>query len=760
MPNKNSPLTPYNNEFSKLYKKRKIILSFEDFIKLVSENPKGFMRDSSQYLADVFAHHKEKEIHHLDITKIKRFKLFDLSSERSQGIIGGEKVQNEIFDYLSKFKRKGFVDKLILLYGPNGSSKSSTVEKIAKGMENYSQEHEGAVYKFNWIFPLEIDGNQKKDNPRKKIGFGSDSSIQQLDTYAFLNEYQILTRIHSEFKENPLFLIPMPYREDFLRLIIAQAEKIPKEKVTVPPHLLSNGLSKKNQEILENMQNIYNGDMNKVYRHIQVERFFYSHQYRVGISSIDPQMSIDAHEKQITINRNYGKLPAYLQDINFHESYGELVEANRGLLEYSDFLSRPLGTIKYLLNTIERGFIKLPSGIAHLDLVYIATTNDKHVDAFKTTPEFNSFRSRFELITVPYLLRPSLEKMIYQKDLEALEKEVDICPHTIDLLAMWAVMTRLKPCDLSSFDQEVHQTLKNLNPLAKIKLYEGEPLQNTFGLLGEKQLLNIRSKIWKNSTEGLMYEGRFGASPRDIRAILHRSVQKAQDKNLTPMIIFEELKKFIKHKSIYDFLQYEPQGYFHNHKFFIEALENEYIKIFEEEIAQAMSIANKEEYRIFLERYIKNVVAYLKNEDIWNPTTNSFEKPSEEIMSNVEKILKVESNVEEYRSDLLNKIAAKKIENPSREIKIDVLFKAQLDKIKNHFFLEQRRVIETNYASMLNSINSDEKNNDLKQQEKQAQITYKNMNTEYGYSKQAVYQSIQFIMKNGTSQKGSSSKKM
>ena len=69
------------------------------------------------------------------------------------------------------FKKNGFTDKLILLHGPNGSAKTSTVEKIAHAIELYSQQDEGAVYKFNWIFPNDTDLLPKTLNTNTKIGF-------------------------------------------------------------------------------------------------------------------------------------------------------------------------------------------------------------------------------------------------------------------------------------------------------------------------------------------------------------------------------------------------------------------------------------------------------------------------------------------------------------------------------------------------------------------------------------------------------------
>jgi len=160
---------------------------------------------------------------------------------------------------------------------------------------------------------------------------------------------------------------------------------------------------------MENLLNAYEGDLSKMLRHVQVERFFYSKQYRVGISSIEPQMSIDARERQLTMDKNISNLPTILHNIRFHETEGELIEANRGLLEFSDLLKRPVETFKYLLSTVESAMVNLPTSTANLDIVFFGTTNEQHLDAFKSIPDFSSFRSRFELLTTPYLLKPKLE---------------------------------------------------------------------------------------------------------------------------------------------------------------------------------------------------------------------------------------------------------------------------------------------------------------------------------------------------------------
>jgi predicted Ser/Thr protein kinase len=84
----------------------------------------------------------------------------------------------------------------------------------------------------------------------------------------------------------------------------------------------------------------------------------------------------------------------------------------------------------------------------------MASTNEKHLDTFKTIPDFSSFRGRFELVTVPYLLRPALEVQIYQKDVTVLAKTKKIAPHSVKLLCVWAVMTRYKQPDPEYYESQ------------------------------------------------------------------------------------------------------------------------------------------------------------------------------------------------------------------------------------------------------------------------------------------------------------------
>ena len=728
-----------------LFQERQVILSFPDFLGQLQTSPGKLMRNSCEYLLDVFNHYGAAS----DLKKdgYTRWQIFDVGTERRVPIVGSESVQDEIYNTLASFARQGYANKLVVLHGPNGSAKSSIIESLAYAMTRYSETDDGSAYRFNWIFPTDKSLSAKSMGISGPIGFTPEiAESADTSSFAYLPENKIASKIHSEFKENPIFLLPMPERATWLRKWRAAELGVGPEEVELPPHILLPGLSKRNQLIFENLLAAYEGDLAKVLRHVQVERFYYSKQYRIGVGTVEPQMSIDAHEKQLTMDRNIANLPPVLHNINFHEVGGPLIEANRGLLEFSDMLKRPIEAYKYLLSTIEKSTLNLPSSTANLDIVFFATTNEKHLDAFKTIPDFASFKSRIELITAPYLLKASEEVQIYQSDIDAIDKEKPVCPHSLRLLCLWAVMTRLKQPNPEQYESKYRPLITKIDPLTKIRLYEGASLTDTFKQQEQAQLRELKPKIRTEFENVVSFEGRFGASPREIRSILYRAAQNQSSKTLTPMNIFAELDRLVKDRSVYEFLQLEPRGKYHQPADFILAIKEDFSKVFEQEISASMRLVEEHEYANLLRQYVTHVVADVKKEKIYNKATNSHEPASERIMTELEKIIKISGSVERHREGILGKVAAYRIDHPANLIDVAEIFADYLKTIEDHYYGERKAAVDRNFEVMLNLDTDNEKN--FKEDEvRLARETFTNLEQKFGYDRISADACLRFILK-------------
>ncbi len=75
-----------------------------------------------------------------------------------------------------------------------------------------------------------------------------------------------------------------------------------------------------------------------------------------------------------------------------------------------------------------------------------------------------------------------------------------------------------------------------------MKIYDGLSLQPQFKASEEARLREIRAQLENESLGTPIYEGRFGASPRELRSLLYRAAQNPDEKCLTPMSIFRELR--------------------------------------------------------------------------------------------------------------------------------------------------------------------------------------------------------------------------
>ena len=726
----------------------KMVMSFWDYLELIQQQPSQFLRNSSQYLTDMFEHYQTHPTHELCSTSYKS-QIFDIATPERDAVIGGERPQQQLIDALRSFVTLGGAFKLLLLHGPNGSSKSTTIASITGAMEDYSHTDQGALYKFSWIFSKDKQMNSSALDPSITIGFTDGSaphSSQDFSSLAGLEEAKISAKINSEFRENPIYLLPMPLRQQFLESLNLTAQPT----IAMPNHIWCKGLSKKNQDIFDHLLAAYNGNLRDVLRHVQVERFHFSRHYRHGIATVEPQMSVDAAERQVTMDRYLKELPAVLSTISFYEYSGALVDGNRGVVEFSDFLKRPLETFKYLLNTIELRSVQLNSATALLDTVFVATTNDKHWEAFAALPDFNSFRGRIHLITVPYLLEVDQEIKIYHHDYARLQTSTTIAPHTAKILCLFAVMTRLRPPDPTPFETKHSATLKAVTPLLKAAIYNGDihqPHRDTQLTKAQKSFLHHNTVKLKNQyVYHSHYEGKFGASPRLIRDILHSAAREAKAGHLTAVDILATLTKLVTRDDLYEFLRLKPDGVYHKPTEFIALLQHEYQTLFEYELLESMAMAESQQYQKLLSDYINHVVHAMRREKIVDPTSGTHQSPDDNFMKTIESTIGVTKDHQAFRESLLARLASYKIDNPNATINLDQVFDDLVKKIKQHYYSSKRAQIATLCQNILKAeLSSDEQLSADEHDE--VHRTLYHLNQHYGYHKTAAIRSLQLCLK-------------
>lgn len=671
-------ITDLSQSFKDRFNKNETIKSFTGFLADVERDPHKYCRTSAEYLKDIFEYYGSTQ--KIDITgeKVNRWKIFDLFGP----VYGEEAAQNSIYNTVCSFAENR-VNKIILLHGPNGSSKTSLIAAIMAAIEDYSTKPEGAVFTFNWIFS---DEGEREAG----LGFGkADNALYNEETLAFTKPDEITFRLPCGMKDNPILLVPKVEREIFLKKLGIKQ-----------PHYLYNGeLSQKSKEIFTQLAISYEGDWLKVIRHVQVERFYYSKLSRKGLVSIDPERNVDASSRALNRDQSY-RIPRILAMSSIDEPFGDLVDANRGLVEYSEIFKRPPNDNKYLLTTAEWGTISLPGFTAHMDCVIFATDNEKNLSAFKTYPDWPSFNGRFAYVRVPYLLKWSDEQKVCNKIItEHVRKHV--APHTSEIFALWAILTRLR--------KSKHALAKNLTYVEKALMYDKCLGPSTWSQKEQQSLLRDLKEISSEYEderkramgEGVFdasYEGRSGASYREMTNIVVEATHKKE--YLSPLTLIDVIKHVNKNESIYDFVKlhkiFTPdEGYLTPEAIILEVLKF-YYETVKKDLQNSAGLITDEEYKKLFERYIQNVKAWTKNEKIQNAQTSAWETANENLMKRIEEKLNIKpAEAHERRKELFNKIAAWALKNNVSEgVPYEKLFSDLLEILRNNSAVEVNKQLK------------------------------------------------------------------
>ncbi|HZX65637.1 MAG TPA: serine protein kinase PrkA, partial [Myxococcales bacterium] len=451
----------------------------------------------------------------------------------------------------------------------------------------------------------------------------------------------------------------------------------------------------------------YNGDVLKVLRHVQVERFYISRRYMIGSVTVEPQMSVDADYRQVTHDRSHGALPGALQNLALFEPYGPLVSGNRGVIEFSDLLKRPLDHYKYLLGTVETGIARMSHFLLHLDSALIASSNEKHLSAFKEMSDFASFKGRIELVRVPYLRTTHEEQEVYEHRLEETVGK-HVAPHSVRVAAQWAVLTRMKKPVSERYKGELRKLVDHLTPLEKLQLYDHGEAPSRLAGPQARELKKHVQDLWRESDAYPNYEGRTGASAREVKTAISNAAQNPRYRCLTPQAILLELEELVKDKSVYEFLQQEVVDGYHDHEEFVRVVENEHLDILDEEVRDAMGLVSEKQYRELFERYVQHVLAWTRGERLRNRISGEMERPDEEMMAQTEAIVMTGGEERrEFRRALIGGIGAHRIDHPEGEIDYSQIFPDLFRRLRDHFFDERKRLLRKNSEKMLRYLSDD-----------------------------------------------------
>lgn len=210
----------------------------------------------------------------------------------------------------------------------------------------------------------------------------------------------------------------------------------------------------------------FNGDISK----FEVVRLFPSKLRQIALSKTEPGDENNQDISALVGKVDIRKLEHFSQDDSDAYSYsGGLCRANQGLLEFVEMFKAPIKVLHPLLTaTQESNYVGTEAlGPIPFQGIILAHSNESEWVQFRNNKNNEAFLDRINVIKVPYCLRVTEERQIYEKLLAHSELSAAPCaPETLGLLARFSVLTRLRE----------HE---NSNLYSKLRVYDGDKLKDT-----------------------------------------------------------------------------------------------------------------------------------------------------------------------------------------------------------------------------------------------------------------------------------------
>ena len=610
--------------------------SFDEYLSLVKKNPK-ITRNSFQRMYDMIVDCGTEK--YIDFKKeVVRYRFFDDAANNGKDAVFGLDIALMKLVNVLRAAALGYgtEKRVILLHGPVGSAKSTICRMLKKGLESYSKSDEGALYTFEWIDEKEeLDG---------LLGKG-------------------VRAFQSPMHEEPLLLIPEDIRPQI-------ADEINRGQDGDFRVKIEGELSPPSRYIFKCLMDKYNGDLMKVLSHVRVKRLFLSEADRVGIGTFQPKDEKNQDSTELTGDINYRKIAEYGSDsdpraFNFD---GEFNVANRGMIEFVEVLKLDVAFLYDLLGASQEHRVK-PKKFAqtHIDEVIIGHTNEPEYRRLQDNEFMEALRDRTVKIDIPYITRWKEEINIYKKDFNSQKlRGISIAPHTIEMAAMWAILTRLEKPKKA-----------NLTRLQKLKLYNGKTLPG----YTEDNVKELRKETIREGLEGI--------SPRYIQDKLSNAIVNSQQNNkgsVNPFMVMLELDSGLKNHSLISNEELKA-----DYRELIGVVKQEYEEIIKAEVQRAIS-ADESALSRLCGNYIDNVKAYTQKEKVRNQFTGMDEEPDERLMRSIEEKIEIpESRKDDFRREIMNYIGALSLEGKKFNYKMNErlhkalelkLFEDQKDSIK------------------------------------------------------------------------------
>ena len=201
-----------------------------------------------------------------------------------------------------------------------------------------------------------------------------------------------------------------------------------------------------------------------------VVRLYPSRLRQIGIAKTEPGDENNQDISSLVGKVDIRKLEFLSQnDPDVYSYSGGLNRTTQGILEFVEMFKAPIKMLHPLLTATQEGNYMGTENIGALPFqgIIMAHSNESEWQTFKNNRNNEAFIDRISVIKVPYCLRVTEERRIYEKLVQTSELAASPCaPGTLEMLARFTVLSRLK-------------THENSNLYSKMRVYDGEALKDS-----------------------------------------------------------------------------------------------------------------------------------------------------------------------------------------------------------------------------------------------------------------------------------------
>ena len=414
-------------------------------------------------------------------------------------------------------------------------------------------------------------------------------------------------------REEPLHLIPRSLREEFTEMYGLQIEG---DLCPICRHRLINE---------------FGGDYTK----FPITQSSFSVRGRKGVGVVPP-MDPNTQDTSLLIgSEDISKLDLYPEDDPRVLSLnGAFNVGNRGIVEFVEVFKNEIEFLHTMITATQEKNVPAPGkqAMIYFDGVILAHCNEAEWNKFKSEHTNEAILDRIVRVNVPYSLEYEQEVKIYKKLIDRSDFDYHIAPHTLEVAAMFAVLSRLKASN-------------KVDPLTKMKIYNGQEIVEK-GLIKKVDIKDLRDEVED--------EGMTGISTRFIMKAIDAALSDSTKNMITPISIRDALIKQVKEQIVnvetrkvcLQFLQ--------------KTLHEEYLSILEKEITKAFVSAYEEQAEALFNNYLDHAEAYVNNTKVKDGVTKEDMEPDEKFLASIEEQIGIKGSAKNnFRADISSYMFAK-----------------------------------------------------------------------------------------------------